>query len=428
MNAQNKAAQTPTDAPSPHWLGFARSAGLVVAIITLALDVGAIPVMYREAQMVCTTSSCPALLTPAQIAQLHTLGLSLGFYATYYTGLNCFTTLVYAALAALIFWRRPDDRMALFAAFMLVTFGGAAFNGTMHALPLADARWTVPTQVLDAIGQVAFYIFFCIFPSGRFVPRWIRWAALVDAAAWGALLFPDTPAARLALFVTDNVGFVTIIALLVVAQVYRYRTVSTPVERQQTKWVVFGFVAALSGFLGLLVVGNVVSPATRANAVLELLVFNTAVYLLFMLIPVAIVVAILGSRLWDIDVIIRRTLVYGSLTVVLAAVYFGTVLGAQAVVRAFTGQAGQQPVFTVGSTLLIAALFQPVRRRLQSVIDRRFYRRNYDAARTLSAFGTTLRMDTDLAELSAHLVAVVQETMQPAHVSLWLRPPERHSK
>jgi hypothetical protein len=138
--------------------------------------------------------------------------------------------------------------------------------------------------------------------------------------------------------------------------------------------------------------------------------------------PLVAGLAILRYRLFDIDLLIRRTLVYGSLTALLAGVYFGIVVGAQSTVRALTGQAGQQPVIIVASTLLIAALFTPLRRGLQAFIDRRFYRRKYDAQKLLAAFGQALRTETDLTELSARVVAVVEETMLPAHVSLWLTP------
>ena len=139
-------------------------------------------------------------------------------------------------------------------------------------------------------------------------------------------------------------------------------------------------------------------------------------------IPVAVGIAVLKYRLYDIDVIINRTLVYGSLTAMLMAVYFGGVATTQAILRTLTGQEKQPQLAIVVSTLVIAALFNPLRRRIQAFIDRRFYRRKYDAAKTLEAFSAKLRDETDLDALSDDLVGVVRETMQPAHVSLWLRP------
>ena len=143
--------------------------------------------------------------------------------------------------------------------------------------------------------------------------------------------------------------------------------------------------------------------------------------------PIAIGIAILRYRLYEIDTLINRTLVYGTLTAALVAVYFGGVATTQAIFRALTGQEEQPQLAIVVSTLIIAALFNPLRRRIQSFIDRRFYRRKYDAAKTLEEFSTKLRDETDLEALRDDLVGVVRETMQPAHVSLWLRP-ERASE
>jgi hypothetical protein len=140
----------------------------------------------------------------------------------------------------------------------------------------------------------------------------------------------------------------------------------------------------------------------------------------FALLPVATAIAILKYRLYDIDRIINRTLVYGALTVTLVGVYVGSVLSIQYAFRGLTGSRSQLAI--VASTLLIAALFNPLRRRIQSVIDRRFYRRKYDARKTLEAFSTKLKNETDLEALNNDLVGVVKETMQPAHVSVWLRP------
>jgi hypothetical protein len=139
-------------------------------------------------------------------------------------------------------------------------------------------------------------------------------------------------------------------------------------------------------------------------------------------VPVAIGFAVLKYRLYDIDVVINRTLVYGSLTAMLVALYFGSVAATQTILRALTGQTEQPQLAVVVSTLVIAALFNPLRHQIQSFIDRRFYRRKYDARKTLEAFSARLREETDLETLNSDLADVIRETMQPAHVSLWLRP------
>jgi hypothetical protein len=139
-------------------------------------------------------------------------------------------------------------------------------------------------------------------------------------------------------------------------------------------------------------------------------------------VPVAVGLAVLRYRLYDIDVLINRTLVYAWLTISLVAVYFGGITATQAIFRALTGQEEQPQLAIVVSTLVIAALFNPLRRRIQSFIDRRFYRSKYDARKTLEAFSAKLRNETNLYALNGELVSVVRETMQPAHVSLWLRP------
>ena len=208
--------------------------------------------------------------------------------------------------------------------------------------------------------------------------------------------------------------------------VYRYRRVSGPVERQQTKWVVFGCTACVALLIGFLL-PYVFFPALDrpgvASLVSNLAGLTVAGSLGLLLIPISIGAAILRYRLYDIDVIINRALVYATLTLTLALTYFSSVALLQYLLRSLTGQEAQLTI--VASTLVIAALFQPLRSRIQNTIDRRFYRKKYDAARTLAAFSARLRNDRDLEQLNAELLSVVRETMQPEHASLWLRDGNR---
>jgi hypothetical protein len=206
------------------------------------------------------------------------------------------------------------------------------------------------------------------------------------------------------------------------SQGYRYRRTASSVQRQQIKWVVFGISAALAVFLGIsLLLGTFAPEPTSPGALLAYLVGNTFIgYLAILLIPISIGIAVLRYHLFDIDIIINRTLVYVTLTVILAGFYEGIIVVLQHLFRVLTGQESQ--VAAVASTLVIAAMFEPLRRRIQGLVDRSFYRRKYDAAKTLEALGAKLREETDLDALRDDVVGVARDTMQPAQVSLWLRP------
>jgi len=191
-------------------------------------------------------------------------------------------------------------------------------------------------------------------------------------------------------------------------------------ERQQLKWLAYGTVLSL-----FVIVAIIVSIFTNV----DLGFLSSALfYLPLLIISISAGIAIMRYGLYNIDILINRTLVYGVLTGLLALIFFGLVFILQSLIRVLTGQISQTPVAIVVSTVVIYALFQPLRRRIQQVIDRRFYRRKYDAAKTLEAFSATLRNEVDLGQLREHLLNVVQETMQPAHVSLWLRSPGRHTE
>jgi uncharacterized membrane protein SirB2 len=389
---------------------------IVLTLLLVILNAVMIPRYDALLQATCHPGpQCFApQLTAADRMQLHQLGLSVGFVATYQVALDAVSVLVYCALGALIFWRKSADRMALFCAFALVLFGGAGFTNILQdTLAPFSSVWFVVVGVLDLLGQSSIMIFFLLFPSGRFVPRWTRWVACGIVLYWIISIFVVNNQAAW----TGPIFFASLLCV-VGTQIYRYRRVSTPRERQQTKWVVFGFSIGIIGFILAVVLANTLQPLHQ-TIVLQTLVGGTIIYACLLLIPISIAVAILRSRLYNIDVIINRALVYGTLTLLLALLYAGLIIGLQALLGAITGQ--NNAVAIVVSTLAIYALFQPLRRRTQNLIDRRFYRRKYDAARTLAAFNATLRVEVDLNQLSEQLLSVVEETMQPAHVSLWLR-------
>jgi hypothetical protein len=210
-----------------------------------------------------------------------------------------------------------------------------------------------------------------------------------------------------------------------VAQIWRYRNYATSLQKQQTKW----FVAVLVFIVIVILLPSIIlyTPATGTVSPKTSLLFDIFVSignLAFIFLPIAIAIAILRYRLWDIDIIIRRTLQYTILTGLLAMIYFGGVVLLQGILSPLTGEA-ESPIVTVITTLGIAALFTPLRRRVQAFIDRRFFRKKYDAEQTLANFALIARDEVDMDKLTTALLGVVEETMQPERASLWLRNPNR---
>ena len=412
------------------WLLAARISLLTITILNMIIYAVGTPVYF--AQLLPSNHNCfEDCLTPANIQSLHTLGISITAYAAYQVTINLLFAAVYFAVAALIFWRKSDDLMALLASFCLVALG-FSFPDIPATLAAIHPAWHLPVTLLSegVIGFPSLILFFFLFPDGRFVPRWTRWIvvtstllyisssffpnSLLSPSNWPGLLFPLIPLA--------------IFGSLITTQVYRYRRISTPVQRQQTKWIVFGSAVALLGFLLL---GIILPALLRLNMPLQSLslipfmILITSIYLILLLIPLSLAIAILRYRLWDVDVLINRTLVYGSLTALLALLYFGLIFVLQSLFQGLFHQ--NNAIAIVVSTIVIYAVFQPLRHRIQQFIDRRFYRSKYDAAKTLEVFSATLRNEIDLSQLRENLLNVVQETMQPAHVSLWLRSPQQHT-
>jgi hypothetical protein len=338
-------------------------------------------------------------------AGLAELGWSDDLIAWWQFSSDILGTAIIFSFAVFLMWRKSYDWFGLFLTFtFLIVGGGSTFiEPLLERLPgLAGV-----TNLMGSVGWQLMFILFYVFPDGHFVPRWTRWMPLVWLAA-------NLVNQMSALWVGMGLVLTT-----VASQVYRYGWRSTPLQKQQTKWLVAALVVTML-FLITLAPGIFEPPPDEALGVrlVGALLGGTFFRAIFLLFPAAILIAILRYRLWDIDVIIRKTLVYSVLTALLALIYFGGVVLVQQLTRSITASSD---LAIAVSTLIIAALFFPLRRRVQSAIDRRFYRRKYDAAKTLAAFGVTVRDEVELDKLTAELLNVVNETMQPESISLWLK-------
>ena len=400
-----------------------------LAALCVAVFVGSVPlfVLARSAEV---PSSWNADLTTGGL-------LGSGFF------------LVFPLVGALIASRRPENPigwLCLADGFLWITTSmlddysvyGMASPGSLP-FPLGAAginNWLWVPQV----GLLATYVFL-LFPEGRLPSR--RWRPLawlcgvvIVSGSVGAMLSPgslDMPRGIRNPFGLEAAPWVTTVAYAILpllplcmlasalSLVLRYRRSKGDV-RQQIKWIAFAASLVAITYL-IAMVASFIHPSEAwltAGPVLWLNLLTIAALLSFVTIPIAVGFAVLRYRLYDIDILINRTLVYGSLTAMLVALYFGGIVVLQRVFVILTGQ--RSTIAVVVSTLLIAALFNPLRRRIQSFIDRRFYRRKYDARKTLESFSVKLRDETDLEALNNELLGVVRETMAPAHVSLWLRP------
>lgn len=401
---------------------IARSLWIAVLGFTLAIFSAVLPAYMAQLQTPCAGAACQyQQLTPVQAEALGRLGLSLGGYATL-TIVLLFAGLVLCwAVSALIVWRRPDDRMAVLVALLLVTLGPL---GPTSTLQTGAEPWLAPHAYLTFLGVALIVLVFVLFPGGRFAPRWMRWVFVAMLVVQipavflpVAPLLPYTPVSQPGWLVA-----LLEMALVAIVQIYRYRRVSGPLERQQTKWVLIGLAAPIAAYIGLTVLALGFPAATESSAVYVLAV-NDLDFLLPLLLPLSFGFAMLRYRLWEVDRLINRALVYGALTLILTAVFVSLIIGLQALLGAIIGQDNR--IAIVLSTLAIAALVRPLRGYLQAIIDRRFYRRRYDAQRTLTTFSETVQHEVNLEQMQAQLLAVVRETMQPSQVSLWLRPPDQ---
>lgn len=330
------------------------------------------------------------------------------------------------------FWHQSDDWEVILFSLGYMLFG-AYITHPLNALLSVAPLWRVPANFLQACGAVFVVLIFYRFPDGRFALMWTRPLAVLWAV-WNItwVLFPGLPFNASNIYTLSLSGLLPLLLGLstgIIAVLFRYQQLTSQAQRQQTR------LFALSAMAGVLTyaaygVPRALFPALSQSGDMSLLytMIGSPLYIISaVVVPLLLFVSIQRYQLFEIDVLINRTLIYGTLTGSLALVYFSLVVVLQFLFRGFILPVQTNNLIIVISTLAVAALFQPLRRRIQRGIDRRFYRRRYDAAQTLAAFGATLRSEVDLDQLCEQVATVVQETMQPKYVSLWLRKPNHHN-
>ncbi len=390
-------------------------AHLAYFLIDLQLD-------FAQMQVPCEGADCNFLaISPAEVAVLTSWGFSLRAYAYFMNAISVLILVVFWALAGLILWRQGATRVGMAVSLALIVLPIAAIADSNN-ISANYPNLLLPALFIGILGTVIILVFFYLMPNGRFSPPWAYIPLVVTILLLAIQIAQLNGIISLSADVISLVNVTTIAAILMIGgfQIFRYLRISTSLERQQTKLILLGMLINILGIVewALIFGGGLEIPAGQPRLLATLFgwFFNIFTGLSM---PAVITIAILRYRLWDIDLIIRRTLQYSVTSGLLALVYFGSVVVLQRLFAAVSGQ--QSAVAIVLSTLAIAALFAPLRHRVQDAIDRRFYRKKYDAAKVIAEFAATCRDETDLDKLTASLIAVVQETMQPEHVSLWLR-------
>ena len=421
MNTQPASLRNP-------WLTIARLVWIVLLVLKAGLVVIGFPEFSRQFLLLSksglSTTGLSSFWTPASLsAALFALHLTPAFLLIFFLTLEIFQLVVFWTVGLLIFWRKSDTWLGLFASFVLIGIGLTNFGSDSIALAMIPMPWRFFVDLAAFLVWPALFIFLILFPDGRFVPGWTRFLSLawiiVFVVGEISSLFNNPPLSNaLFLFVVTPLAFITI-----ASPIYRYLRASGPVERQQTRWFLYAIVILLGG--NIVIQNLVFKPLLQflgpgPQALLLYFVYQIILMFIFITLPVSIGIAIFRYRLWDIDVIIRKTLIYGALTATLALVFFGSVILFQRLLGTLT-RVEDSPVAIVISTLTIAALFTPLRKRIQHDIDRRFFRKKYDAQKTLESFAASVRDEVELEDLTGRLLAVVEETLQPSQVSLWLK-------
>ena len=393
-------------------LVWARVAWIAWALVLFGVVIASWPLYLELLLTVC--ESCR--MTPTYAQTLHSSGITTTQWAVFLFVPALIVNLGWMGTGTVIFLLKHNDRRALILSALMIVVG-VSFGGSIGSVGKQFPDWEWVNNLIGLLAFPAFVGLIYLFPNAEFKPYVLIWLL-------GILFVLFIPIQFESLGFPIAYNFVVVISFVIsclVVPVYRYRKVLTFTERQQVKWVLFGIILAMVGIATTIMLVLNASGSCDPDTpnlycdVVQNIGYNVSP----LLIPIFIGIGILRSRLWDIDIVIRRTLQYSLLTGLLGLVYFGGIILFQSIFR--TASDDTPSLAIVLSTLSIAALFAPLRQRVQMFIDRRFYRQKYDAAQALARFAAAARDEVEMEKLAAALLKVVNETIQPERSSLWFK-------
>ncbi|HSL30799.1 MAG TPA: histidine kinase [Anaerolineales bacterium] len=386
-------------------LNLARLIQIGIVSLTVGLFIMSIPLNFEQRSIVCRVEPCPpGQLTAASEQSLAQVGMSVDFLVKLTIGLDILLATVFTISAIVIFIRKPNDPFTIFVTVLLVTFGIATFTGGIRGVGQVHPALHILTETIAMIGNCSIIAFLFVFPNGRFVPRWTAGILIT----WVLFQLPRYYFAESPLNMANSIpGLYNVLFLLGIlsgigTQIYRYRKISNPVEKQQTKWVIYGLTIGIGGYLVVRIISAFVQDPYGSGLPIGI-VLNIIAVLLIMLLPLSISIAVIKYRLWDINPIINRTLVYGALSAGTIAFYILAV----GFFASYFQYRTANFIVSFLATGVIAFLFEPLRERLQRAVNRLMYGERDNPATLL----TRLSQRLDSAVAPDSVLQTIVETL-----------------